>query len=629
MIFIETGACTLTVTLEGRKSGLSGNKTSWCLFFSTNLKNSKVSGDDLDDCMKKNFLLSVFAFISLLFMLETLAQTHEVLLQTTAGQLKGLANTRESVNEFKGIRYATAERFALPTPTSPWSEVKDATRFASNCPQAARYNLTEESLNEDCLYLNVSTPADFKPNEKLPVFVWIPGGAFVGGGSNLYRLDRLAHRGRMVVVSVNYRVGLFGFMPHPAMDAATNGDLGLEDQREALRWVQRHIAAFGGDATNVTVAGESAGAGSICQHLASPEAVQGLFNKAFLISAACLQELPTLEQALATPIWQSVASNPKDPQRSYRCPTPGDDNYSAVASLACLKKISVKDLLEAQTFEAGNQVLSFVPVTHNQTVPRSFKESVASGKIVTVPLMIGGAQNELRLYVAYDSLGDNGTYTQFPVNLESLANYYLPAFYGKNDRDIYKKMIERYFQSAQKPKDLNGATLGSMLSDFNPHVGINHCFYLQTSNHLNGMARMPPIYQFEFADPNALVLGVGIAKGKTPGFALGAVHSSILNYLFPNLSNTAATDAPDLPKASEHLGDQMIAYLASFLRDNQPRVSGLPEWPRYDGTQSHPASKTVMLFAPNNIHTYQAYGATEGASRAGHQCAFWQELYPD
>ena len=579
--------------------------------------------------MKKHFFLRIFALIGLLLIFEARAQPHEILLQTPSGKLKGLANTRESVDEFKGIQYATAERFTPPAPTPAWFDVKDATKFASHCPQAARYNLTEESLNEDCLYLNVSAPSDLKPNEKLPVFVWIPGGAFVGGGSNLYRLDRLAQRGRMVVVSMNYRVGLFGFMPHPAMAAATNGDLGLEDQREALRWVQKNISAFGGDPKNVTVAGESAGAGSICQHLVSPEAVQGLFHKAFLISGACLQQLPTLEQALATPIWQSVASNAKDPQRGYRCPTPGDVNYSAAASLACLKKISVKDLLEAQTFEAGNQVLSFVPVTHNQTVPRSFKESVASGNIVRVPMMIGGAQNELRLYVAYDSLGDNGTHTQFPVNLENLTRYYLPAFYGKNDRDIYKKMIKRYFESARQPKDLNGATLGSMLSDFNPHVGINNCLYLQTSNRLNGVARMPPIYQFEFADPNALVLGVGIAKGKVPGFALGAVHSSILNYLFPNLSNTAATDAPDLPKESEQLGDHMIAYLASFLRGNPPRASGQPDWPSYDGTQSNPASKKVMFFAPNNIHTYQAYGANEVASRAGHQCAFWNELYPD
>ena len=154
-----------------------------------------------------------------------------------------------------------------------------------------------------------------------------------------------------------------------------------------------------------------------------------------------------------------------------------------------------------------------MPVTLNQTVPRSFKESIASGEIVTVPLTIGGAQNELRLYVAYDSFGDNGTHTEFPVSLDSLANYYLPVFYGKNDRDIYKKMIEGYFQSAQKPEDLNGATLGSILSDYNPHVGINHCFYLQTSNYLNGVARMSPIDQCEFAEPNALVLVVWRERG--------------------------------------------------------------------------------------------------------------------
>ena len=107
--------------------------------------------------MKKYFLLSFFSFIGLLFVFETLAQPREVLLQTPSGKLKGLTNTRESVDEFKGIQYATAQRFAAPAPTAAWSDVKDATRFASHCPQAARYNLTEDSLNEDCLSLNESS----------------------------------------------------------------------------------------------------------------------------------------------------------------------------------------------------------------------------------------------------------------------------------------------------------------------------------------------------------------------------------------------------------------------------------------------------------------------------------------
>ena len=123
--------------------------------------------------MKKYLLLSFFSFIGLLFVFEALAQPHELLLQTPAGKLKSLANTREGVDELKGIQYATAQRFARPAPAATWSDVKDATRFASHGPQAARYNLTEESLNEDCSSLNVSTPSDLKPNETLPVFVWI------------------------------------------------------------------------------------------------------------------------------------------------------------------------------------------------------------------------------------------------------------------------------------------------------------------------------------------------------------------------------------------------------------------------------------------------------------------------
>ncbi|QWD86072.1 carboxylesterase family protein [Polynucleobacter asymbioticus] len=554
------------------------------------------------------------------------AQSQAVTVQTSSGVLRGLA--ANGVSEYKGIAYATANRFEMPVAARPWVGVKDATKFASNCPQAARFNLTEESLNEDCLYLNVAVPSDIKANEKLPVMLWIPGGGFVGGGSNLYKLDQMAREGRMVIVSMNYRVGLFGFMPHPAMDSSSNGDLGLEDQREAMRWVQKNIAAFGGDPNNVTVAGESAGAGSICQHLASPEVVTGLFQKALLISGACLQVLPTLNQALATPIWKSVSNNPKDPNRRFKCPVPGDTNYSEKESLSCLKKISVAELLEAQTYEAGNSILSFVPVTGNKTVPRSFKDAVATGNVVRVPIAYGGAQNELRLYVGYDALGDNANHTKYPANLENANRYYLPAFYG-SDEKINQKILARYFGDAKNPKNLNGATLGSMLSDFNPHVGINNCFYLRTSNALNGVSNMPPIYQFEFGDPNALVLGVGIAKGSNPGFPLGAVHSSILNYFFPNLSNTAAINAPNLPPPSEKLGKQMTAYLASFMRDGKPSLAGQPVWPRYDGTKEKPSSKNVMFFSPDNIHTYSAYGGVQAGSKAGHQCAFWNEIYPE
>ncbi|MFY9137367.1 carboxylesterase family protein [Zwartia sp.] len=558
----------------------------------------------------------------------TLAQSQIVVIKSPAGQLQGVKNLTSMVNEFKGIRYATAERFAKPIATPSWTGLKDAKTFGSNCPQTARYNLTEESLNEDCLYLNISTPSDMKPGEKLPVMIWIPGGGFVGGGSNLYRLDLLVQQGRMIVVSINYRLGLFGFMPHPAMDAASNGNLGLEDQREAMRWVQKNIAAFGGNPNNITIAGESAGSGSICQHLASPEHVSGLFHRAILISGACIQVLPTVQQALKDPIWHTVSHNPKDPARTFRCPVPGDSGYSDSQSLACLKSISVKTLLEAQTYEAGNRILSFVPVTGNQTVPRAFRDAVKSGQIVKVPMMIGGAKNELRVFVAYDVLGDNANRTKYPVTFENLKEYYLPAFYG-SDQKKNTAILTHYFGSADNPKNLNGATLGSMLSDFNPHVGINNCLNLKTANALNDLPAAPAIYQFQFDDPGALVLGVSISKGKDPGFELGSVHSSILNYFFPRLSNTAAIDAPELSITSQQLGQQMIEYVSSFMRDGNPRAQGLAEWKKYDGSMQRPASDRVMFFSPGKIHARNAYGAIDASSNQGHQCGFWNALYPD
>ncbi|UOD50058.1 carboxylesterase family protein [Orrella daihaiensis] len=556
------------------------------------------------------------------------AKNVPVVIQTPSGSIKGQHNTNAGVNEFRGIQYATADRFEPPVPVSNWAGILAATKFGSNCPQAARFNLTEESLEENCLYLNVTTPDNAKPDDKLPVLVWIHGGGFVGGGSNLYRLDRIAREANVVVVSLNYRTGLFGFMPHPAIDVGINGNLGLEDQRAALRWVQKNIASFGGDPDNVTLAGESAGTGLICLHLASPEAVRGAFHKAILISGACLQQIPTLEQALADPIWEAVSHNPKDSNRKFRCPVPGDKDYSDQASLACLKNQSVSDLLQAQTYEAGNRLLSFVPVTGNKTVPRSFHEAVGSGNIMKVPMIMGSATHELRLYIAYDVLGDNGTKTEYPVTIDNVNQYYLPAFYG-TDAAIHQKILQRYFGDATNPMNLNGATLGSMLSSYNPYVGINNCLHLQTANTLNGVAGMPPIYQFEFSDPNALVLGVGLAPGKDPGFELGAVHSSILNYLFPNFSNTMAINAPDLPPASDELASQMIAYISRFMRGDED-FSGFPaQWNAYDGSQASPASENVLLFRPNEIKLFNAYGGLSPDSTAGHQCAFWNSMYPN
>ena len=514
--------------------------------------------------------------------------------QTDQGAVRGVV--RNGALEFRGIPYAAAPvgelRWALPQPAAAWEGVRDASEFGSACPQQARFNLTEASADEDCLTLNVSVPVDRAPGERLPVFVWIHGGAFVGGASSLYRLDQLARAGRMVVVSMNYRLGVFGYMPHPVFaHDGYNGNYALEDQRAALRWVQRNIEAFGGDRDNVTLAGESAGAAAVCMHLASPERVQGLFHKAVVQSAGCLHPMKTVAEAQQAGValgervvGAAVAAG--------RCKA-GNPHV-----LECMRSIPVEDLLEAQgryAEENADDLALFGPVTGTVTVPRTFREAVEYGRIARVPVLIGGTRDELRLYVGYWVQEGRG------ITAENFRQWIERFYPGHGDA-----VAAQY-----APGDSPPATFGSMLSDYNPAAGINNCLYLRTAQ---AVSAYNPVYAFEFADRDAPVMGVGIVP-PDPGFPLGAAHSSELNYLFPNLSNTTKIDAPDLSPAGQALAAKMVRYWAQFARTGDTAVSGLPEWPRYRG------GATVMRLEPGKVAAYDA--------GAEHRCGFWKTLYPE
>ena len=528
--------------------------------------------------------------LSFTSLIATARNNDATIVQTELGAVRGVY--RNGVLEFRGIPYAAPpsgdRRWALPQPATPWNGIRDASNFGSACPQAARFGLTEASNDEDCLSINVSVPKGVKAGAKKPVFVWVHGGAFVGGSSNLYRLDALARSG-VIAVTFNYRVGVFGFMPHPAFDASHNGGYGLEDQRAALRWVQRNIAAFGGDPDNVTLAGESAGAGSICQHLASPEHVQGLFHKAVVQSAGCLQPMPTVEQAQQAGLTVAAAVGCKDP----------------ATALQCLRQAPLKALLDAGTAMAGDAVMAFAPTVGAQTVPRSMVDAFKTGKVVKVPMLMGGTRDELRLYVAYDQqAGRKVTRENFTEKLRAL--------YGSTSEERQRQVPGQVARTYPLTDAINPpALLGSIMSDFNPTVGINNCLYLRTAE---AFSRYAPVYQFEFADRNAPVLGVGIPAQPDPGMELGAVHSSEINYLFPRYSNTSRIDAPELNHESQKLADQMVAYWTSFASTGVPSAPESPAWPKY----SKP--NTVMLLEPGKTGLYNA--------RQQHKCEFWESMYP-
>jgi para-nitrobenzyl esterase len=490
-----------------------------------------------------------------------------------SGKVEGFI--RNGVLEFRGIPYAAPvsgdARWSLAQPAQPWIGVLPAMHFGGACPQAARYGLTERSDEENCLTLNVSLPTT--KAAKRPVLVWLHGGAFVGGAASLYRLDRLAQGMDAVVVSVNYRLGVFGFMAPPAGTSGAGHVLGLEDQRLALRWIKANIAAFGGDADNITLAGESAGAASVCMQLMAPEQTRGLFHRAIIQSGACGTPLRTLPQA---EMFAAAVA------KEAGCPDPA-------TAFVCLKAIDLQALIAAGARASGGELLAFAPFTGSPTVPHPPLDALQSGQFLHVPVLNGFTRDEMRLYVGYDiQNGAKITLETYPLAVR--------AIYGEKT----DKVLALY---PLKPGEHPAETLGSLMTDLMPGLGISHCLEIESGRLL---AAHTPVYQWEYADRSAPVRGVSIPISPEPGFNLGAVHSAELNALFPGFSNTAAMTAPDLSPASQALADRIVTTWSAFLR-GKPLAA---DWP----------SARVMRFEPGNVRPIDLW--------AEYKCDFWRNEYP-
>lgn len=499
-----------------------------------------------------------------------------LLVQTDAGVVRGRVG--DGVREFRGLPFAAppigALRFAPPAAVTPWSDVRDATRFGPACPQVSRFGLTEASDEEDCLHLNVATPLAASRKAR-PVLVWFYGGAFVGGASNLYALDYLARQGDLVVVSSNYRLGALGFMAHPAFAADSNGGYALEDQRAALRWVQRNIARFGGDPRNVTIAGVSAGAFSVCAHLFTPERTAGLFHRAIIQSAGCTQPLRSVSDA--TRIGLEVA-------KLAGCGDPA-------TALTCLRAKSAHDLVAAGMQVAGREPLAFAPSVGTPALPRQGEHALRSGRFVRVPIINGGTRDEMRLYVGYDVAAG------LVINPETYGAR-LQALYGTHAPAVMAQYPAGEYSSA-------ATALGTAMSDYIPAAGLGNCLFLRTA----GLAaRWVPVYEYEFADRNAPPV---IAD---PGIELGAVHTAELPYQFPRFSNTSRWDGPPLTAPAQQLADDMLAYWASFARTGRPAAAQRPVWRRFK------SDRDVLRLEPGTLRMIDA--GTE------HRCEFWRRLYP-
>ena len=442
------------------------------------------------------------------------------------GVVRGVEGAR--IRAFLGLPYAAppvgARRWRAPQPVQPWQGVRDATRIGRDCTQA----LGRDAIlgggggivvgAEDCLYLNVYGPAGAGPH---PVMVFLPGGAFtIGAGAN-YDPTRLAVEQGRVVVTVNYRLGALGWLAH--LDFAADGDgvggnWGLMDQQAALRWVRANIAALGGDAADVTVFGESAGAWSACHLMASPGS-QGLFDRVILQSGTCIepQSLRSAEEAAAD-----------GPAFAASLGCEGD------VAVDCLRRLPARRIARAASTRAGlNGPGSWGPVYGDATVPVAPPLAFLSGDFVRVPVMVGTNADEGRL---------------FAVQVKD------PARYAAQTRWMYgasgDAVLSRYPIDPAEGKAGPGLAMARSFTD--------QKFACPAEALRRLLARHVPVSGYEFADPDApLALPAWLFP-----YDMGAYHASELTYVFG--TPWAFADPRLFTPQQAALGDRMRKLWAGF-----------------------------------------------------------------
>ncbi len=462
---------------------------------------------------------------------------------TDSGVVEGVAGSSSQIRIFKGIPFAAPPvgklRWQPPQPVLAWKGVRKADVFGSRCMQGAIYSdmvFRDPGPSEDCLYLNVWAPAK-KANAKVPVMVWIYGGGFQGGAASEPRQDgeKLATKG-VVVVSMNYRLGVFGFFVHPELTKESSnhasGNYGLLDQTAALAWVQKNIAAFGGDPDNVTIFGESAGSMSVSAQMASPLA-KTLFRRAIGESGAMFPLTPTptsLEKREETGVQfaQSVGAS----------------------NLEELRAKSADELLKAAL---ALKDYRFWPNVDGYFCPRDVPAIYADGKQAHVPLLAGWNTDEKS---AASFFGKD------PMTKEAYEAQVRKLYGDRADEVLKLYPADTEEQMKESARDLAG----------DQFIAYSTWKWLDQQLSTGGS----PVYRYHFEQ----------APPPEPGRqSRGAFHSADIKYVFETL------DSEKLPWTEEDrkTSDLMSSYWTNFAKTGDPNGAGLPKWEPYASGSGYPS----------------------------------------
>jgi para-nitrobenzyl esterase len=460
-----------------------------------------------------------------------------------------------TMRSFKGIPYAAPPvgmlRWAPPQKAAPLSGVLDATNFGSTCLQDKNaFGLG--SASEDCLFLNVYAPPG---NGSYPVMFWIHGGAFLNGESNEYDPTKLVAQG-VVVVTINYRLGMLGFLADKTIDngsgvASTN--YGLLDQQLALKWVQDNIASFNGDKANVTIFGESAGGFSVFSQLVMPKA-HGLFQKAIVESGA-YGNSASVQPPVATAQMQGATF-----EMNAHCPTPCTASY--------LRGLSAADVLAAQD---ALKLQTLIPSIDGTVVPMGVGAALASGSYEKVPMIEGSNHDEWALFVALYLLQANvKPATEADYEAAAAATFGVP-------QATAQALIANYPLASY----MNDPSLALTAA------GTDFVFSCPSRMAAMQLSANKPTYAYEFADEKAPELLLPEPPAY-PTFAFRAAHASELQFLW-DLPTPAGSE---LSADEQALSDTMVKYWAQFAKSGDPNVTGSPNWPAYTATND-----SIMSFA--------------------------------